>query len=833
MKKVFLSHSSEDKEYVKKVVNILGADNCIYDEYTFEAGMETLDEIYKGLDESDIFVIFISGKSLESEWVTKERKKARDLYNNGALSRIYPIIIDDKITHKDKRIPQWMKDAFNIRYIGSARIAANKIRARMKEIVWKQDSNLKRKSNLFVGRNGQIESFEKRRADFDEPDLQCIIASSAFDGIGRKAFMSHVLKKGNLMEQAYDCNLITLDKSESIEDFILKLSDLGLGNDDIGVMLPKMSFEEKIGEAARLIKEIQQHNEFVFINDYGVIIKPNREMADWFQTILQQIDSKIVFGIASVYSLKDTYSNKTVFVTRMPELDSKEIRLLLRDYSQLKGLDLSIAQLKDIANVLSGYPEQVFFAVQMIMDEGIGKTLDHLDEVKAYNDDKSQIVLDRFIDTDSKREFLVFLSSFDFVSYEILNTVFTYNKEYKDYLELFLSVSICEVLGADYEYIRVNNVISDIVFRQKLGMGDALGNMFKEIANQTVDDDFIKNSDLAIYYTVIKEKVISGDFDERYIIPSVYLKSIIKQYNSRKYEKAAFLCNKVLTGDRVTTYDAELINEIYYYYCLSLAREHNGGEFFDALQAAGFTKEEKYFLEGFYYRISGNPEKAIEFLNKALGIRANMAKAKRELANALIALEDYESAETLCAENYREDNKNPYFIQPYFKTIIHKYTGLHKDQTRLGVDHKKEQETLKDIMNILLDAMQENRSDQAKQMYICMKAEYEAFVNEDYEEALKSISKGIEIFGETSIFLFLTQFDIAYRYKNCPVMKNALDRIDAIVSNQHYFKNAMTIRKIRYATIIGNKQQALSLMRNLKNMPKGIVEKIKSEIGTF
>lgn len=51
MKKVFLSHSSADKPYVKKVVDLLGVDNCIYDEYTFEDGMDTLDEIYKGLDE--------------------------------------------------------------------------------------------------------------------------------------------------------------------------------------------------------------------------------------------------------------------------------------------------------------------------------------------------------------------------------------------------------------------------------------------------------------------------------------------------------------------------------------------------------------------------------------------------------------------------------------------------------------------------------------------------------------------------------------------------------------------------------------------------------------
>ena len=829
MKKAFLSHSSVDKPYVRVVVDRLGVDKCIFDEYTFEDGMETLDEIYKGLDESDVFVFFISDNSLNSEWVEKERNFAKILHDRGSLLRIYPIIIDPKITHKDVRIPSWMKEKYNIRFIGSPKIAANKIRARMREISWGQDDVLKRKNNLFVGRNGQIASFEKRRSDFDEPDLQCIVASSAFEGIGRKAFMSHVLKKGNLMEWSYEYNLITLERNESIEDFILKISDLGQGRDDIGILLPGMSFDEKIQEAVSVIKEIQRHNEYIFINDYGVIIKPNRKMADWFSRILGLIDSKIVFGIASVYCFRDTYRNRTVFATQIPELESQEIGLLLKDFSLLSGLDLSKDNLKAVANVLTGYPEQVFYAVHMIKNDGIGKTLNRLYEIKAYSDDKSQVILDRFVDTDNKREFLVFLSSFDFVSYDILDKVFANNFEYKNYLDLFLSVSICELMGADGEYVRVNNVIRDIVFRQKLCMGDKLEGLFKEIANHTVDDEFISNSDLPTYYTVLKEKVISGDIDERYIIPSVYLKSIVSQYNSRRYDKASFLCKKVISSDRTSFYDNEVLHETYYYYCLSLAREHNRKDFFDAVDSPLFNEEDRQFLKGFYFRISGKPNLAIEHLKKALHIRGNMPKARRELANAYITSEDYESAEKLCVENYHEDDKNPYYIQPYFETVLHKYIGLNKPSS-LREDDALEKRRCIDILKSLLDSMKGNRSDQAKQMYICMRAEYEAFVNEDYAKALSIITDGEGNVGNADIYLFLSLFDIAYRFKDSSTMKKAMDKIDAIVSNQRYFSNAMNIRKIRFTAMNGDKEGAISLMRQLKSLPKGFVEKIQNEV---
>jgi len=68
MIKVFLSHSSKDKKnYVDVVANNLKKENIVYDEFSFEEGERSLDEILKGLDASSIFVLFISNNSLESK----------------------------------------------------------------------------------------------------------------------------------------------------------------------------------------------------------------------------------------------------------------------------------------------------------------------------------------------------------------------------------------------------------------------------------------------------------------------------------------------------------------------------------------------------------------------------------------------------------------------------------------------------------------------------------------------------------------------------------------------------------------------------------------------
>lgn len=68
MIKCFLSHSSRDKyPYIKAVAAKLKKEAKVFDEETFEEGMSSFEEIARGLDESTLFVIFISGSALESK----------------------------------------------------------------------------------------------------------------------------------------------------------------------------------------------------------------------------------------------------------------------------------------------------------------------------------------------------------------------------------------------------------------------------------------------------------------------------------------------------------------------------------------------------------------------------------------------------------------------------------------------------------------------------------------------------------------------------------------------------------------------------------------------
>lgn len=229
--KCFLSHSSSDKGlYVETVVQRLPKGAVIYDAYTFEAGMPTLGEILKSLDVTDIFVLFLSNGALKSDWVKREIVEAKERFDAGTIDKIYPIIIDPSLKHDDPRIPEWLRNEYNLRLVSRPVAAARRIEQRMRELSWARHPKIKQKQKIFVGRNNLIAEVEERLDDTAKEIPLCILASG-LKRIGRRTLLRNALVKTNIVDQHYDPLRVYLSREDSIEGLIVKLYDLGLTPD--------------------------------------------------------------------------------------------------------------------------------------------------------------------------------------------------------------------------------------------------------------------------------------------------------------------------------------------------------------------------------------------------------------------------------------------------------------------------------------------------------------------------------------------------------------------------------------------------------------------------
>ncbi len=94
MAKIFISHSTKDKSFVKKLaIDLLVADFSVwYDDWEMDYGQSLLDKIFEGIDESTYLAIVLTENSVNSDWVKRELNAAIEKENQLKRPFIIPII---------------------------------------------------------------------------------------------------------------------------------------------------------------------------------------------------------------------------------------------------------------------------------------------------------------------------------------------------------------------------------------------------------------------------------------------------------------------------------------------------------------------------------------------------------------------------------------------------------------------------------------------------------------------------------------------------------------------------------------------------------------------
>ena len=737
MQRVFLSHSSADKEsYVQivanKLIKELGVENVILDEITFQEGRRTIEEIEENLNSTDLFVFFVSDKSLESEWVKKELFKAEQLWNKKELQQICPIIIDNNIKYDDNRIPKWIQKNYNLQYISRPTKSSQIIIQRMIELSYERHPRLKEKNELFVGRNALINNFEERMDDFEKNKPICIVASG-IKSVGRTTLLKRCIYKSNIRKDTYPFPNISLNYDESIEDFVLKLYDLGLTDEMemIDFMTKDVSEKEEI--AINIIEILQKQDEIIFIEDNGCIINHDGEVADWFVNVFtnEKLKAKVTLCLVSKFRLwylsgnVDYTMKEKIFALEVDELSKKERDGLLNRYLQFEDIGIDVNDKKLISGLLAGYPEQVFYSVTLVKEKGMDYVKKHTEEIVEFNNKKASIIMRDMEDDNEKKSFLAFLAAFDYIGIKFIVDIVGDDKKYIKYINEFISNAICEYVGVMKEYIRVNETIKDYVARNNYQISDVHKDKMKNNL-----DNFLKNLkmdeyDVPEFLFSLKEALLQNkEVDDKYLVPSLYLKTMNEFYNKRKNKEVVAFADKALENERFM--DERMVFEIRYLLCSALAKLRDK-RFLDEvhkIKGADFD-----FLYGFYYRQIGKYDKALEKINSSMKKRNNFSKAKREKVQIYIGMQEFQAAKELAKENYLNYKDNPYHIQAYFSCLI---------------KAEKNREN-RNTLEMLISTLENISSDIAREMELRCKAQFEAFYNDSQEAALSYINQAIDM----------------------------------------------------------------------------------------
>lgn len=766
MQKIFLSHSSADKElYVRivarRLIREFGEDSVIFDELTFQEGRKTIEEIEDNLDVTDLFVFFVSNDSLNSDWVIKELFRAKELWKEKKLQQICPIIINPEIKYDDDRIPKWLQENYNLQYISRPIKAAQIIEQRMIELSFERHPRLKERNEIFVGRNDLIKSFEERMDDFEKEKPICIVASG-IKSIGRTTLVKKCIFKSNIKKSSYPFPRICINYNESIEDFILKLYDLGLFETmDMSGLMTK-SLGKKIEIAIDFVKILQDQDEIVIIEDNGSIINHDGIVDEWFTKVMEyeKLNNKVTLCLISKFRLRYfgegvSYSTRQkLFHLSIGELIKKERDGLLGRYLQFEKIELNLEDKRLISGLLVGFPEQVFYSVELIKERGLEYVKKNTDQIVEFNNKKASIMIKDIEQDKDKISFLALISSFDYISIKYIYDVVDNEKKYIKYIDEFISNAICEYVGVMKEYIRVNETIKDYVVRNNYQMDQKHRKKLDLNLN-----DFLKNLkmneyDIPEYLFSLKDALLKNKkIDEKYIIPSLYLKTMNDLYIERKNREVVMFAEKALENEQYM--DDRIVFEIRYLLCSALAKLKDDRFKDEVHKIKGADYD---FLYGFYYRQIGKFDKALEMINSSMNKRSNFSKAKREKVQIYIGMQEFQSARELAEENYKNYKENPYHIQAYFSCLI---------------KSEKSQEN-RNILSKLINTLESLNSDVAKEMTLRCKAQYEAFYNDEEAKSLQYINQAIDM-NPNIQYARIVKFDICDRFDLIEDMKEILE----------------------------------------------------------
>ena len=97
MSNVFISHSSHDKPFVRRLATALVSEGfpVWLDSWKLELGDSLLDKIYDGIDASSIVLLVTSRASHESGWVNRELNAALTKENAAGRKFVIPLKIDE------------------------------------------------------------------------------------------------------------------------------------------------------------------------------------------------------------------------------------------------------------------------------------------------------------------------------------------------------------------------------------------------------------------------------------------------------------------------------------------------------------------------------------------------------------------------------------------------------------------------------------------------------------------------------------------------------------------------------------------------------------------
>lgn len=672
MSKIFLSHSTFDKEFVDQVFEILGAGRCVYDKVTFKKNSDLAIQIRDGLEGCEFYALFLSSSALKSNWVQAEMDLANELKTQWRVKKVFIFQLDSTSWTE---LPKWMG-----RYVVSCPPSPAHVALRLMD-------ELQPTVEEDTGCLGRSDDEQFLISELSEADATpCFIYLSGPLGIGRRTLASSIYKTfyKDISQNKIKIELEAFDGYADIYRKALTYSANWRAGDYRHAVESYSTKPEKeqISELADLLKNITTAFGQVIIIDLGVVAlteegKPQKWFVDlakklptadypyiWFLSQRFLGGFEIPNGIFyAVQPLESSWSS-TLFTVLL-----KKYRILLPSKDEQKLIESSI----------SGHPGLINFVASYLRRNPAYKpTRTHNNIVKLINEQVQSILKD-FIGRDEEKEKAVaFYAESHILSYDEIVLISKSWPEFEASTESLLDTGLLIKQGSDYSLAGyVGRVASSFAKRHHENLAE-YRRILLTAFDSVSEDSYISTQ---LLDARIVEHILDGSPISSYltnlVMPSQQIKAAKRNYDARKYNASLSLAKLAFDQDGKLSKNGR--REAWRLIGLSAIRAPSPVDFdffckeYEKLEKTPQVNSHYYFANGLKARVQGNLRDALKWYERIEKEKYADSHVYRELAYVYAFERSFEKALSCVRKAHDLAFGNPYILDILAMILIDRY----------------------------------------------------------------------------------------------------------------------------------------------------------------
>jgi tetratricopeptide (TPR) repeat protein len=674
--KAFFSYSHADGEIVRSAADLVGRPNVRIDVRSFGAAEDLVTAMERAVQESSVFVLFVSRTSLASPWVTFEVNEARYFQAANRIRKILVVLLDSRISARD--LPQWLTRA---KFITTR--AASPIARVVRELI--DDITQDEQHRFFVGRASEAAELQAALVPPDGLGEAPLVIVRGLPGIGRRTLLERVARNSMSLTR---CVTLRIEPGETINSVAVKIADL----------FEPMSTPE---EARRTALEILSLNEPTAIERVVDDLRSGQALGElavlYDEGGLLDNDGRLAAPIASVFSrlsqeselmavavtnrhpvLRGTPALADVPIVAVGQLSKSEVRQLLALMAKSARLELAPGDLAALVDQVRGYPPNADAVIKLATRYGIALAQGSANLDAQYIPRPLHRYLRDLRLAPTERRLLSVLARNSPLPLPVLAEFASNQDEAERALMALIEASLVVPQPGTSWYNAADPIIGYIDREYPpCTIEDyvRLASLLEDFLERTSDDGSYLDLSRLLYRSLVRSGGDTGNA-RALALQSDWLMLAKQFYYDRDFENSLRYSRLVLES----TPRQEDAQDFAIRALIRLAEFREAEEEIQSMRLAGRLREAHY-LRGFLERHRGDHRSAIRHYELALKAGRGGLAIFRDLAECHFQLGDIAEAEKYIEEAQSRQHDNPYVVN--LKTQIAVARGDEPEARRL------------------------------------------------------------------------------------------------------------------------------------------------------